>query len=152
MAEPGPPGGGLGLGEGDLLGQPRASARAATSSNSGVACRISVPGRPETLTRTGRPSTSTSRQVRSRMVRCHGADVRTPIVDVWVRRASATAPRSRPRASAVTVWAGRPFFMTMGVSQASTAPASSSRSSTAGQRRGSRSSTLAASSSTSWGV
>ena len=45
------------------------------------------------------------------------------------------------------MWAGRPFFIRIGVSQASLAPASSSAAITAGQTRGSRSSTLVSSSS-----
>ena len=52
----------------------------------------------------------------------------------------------RPARSAGTstdrVWAGRPFFIRIGVSQASLAPASSSAAITCGQTRGSRSSTL----------
>ena len=41
------------------------------------------------------------------------------------------------------MWAGRPFFMRIGTSQESWAPASSRAASTPGQSRGSRSSTLA---------
>ena len=46
------------------------------------------------------------------------------------------------RTSTDRVWAGRPFFIRIGVSQASLAPASSSAAMTAGQTRGSRSSML----------
>lgn len=42
--------------------------------------------------------------------------------------------------SACSVWAGRPFFIRIGVSHASEAPASSSAAITAGHTRGSRSS------------
>ena len=65
------------------------------------------------------------------------------MVEVLVKIASQTACWVSGGQSAWMVWAGRPFFIKMAVSQASTAPASSSRSITPGHRRGSRSSTLA---------
>ena len=53
----------------------------------------------------------------------------------------------RRSTSTLRVWAGRPFFIRIGVSQASLAPASSRAVITDGQTRGSRSSTLVSSSS-----
>ena len=56
---------------------------------------------------------------------------------------------ARGGTSTLSVWAGRPFFIRIGVSQASRAPASSRAVSTAGHTRGSRSSTLVSSTSRS---
>ena len=63
-----------------------------------------------------------------------------------VRIASVTASWWSASARACRVNAGRPFFIWMGTSHASAAPAASSVSSTPGHSRGSRSSTLARSS------
>ena len=63
------------------------------------------------------------------------------------RSRCAPPPRGRPRTSADRVWAGRPFFIRIGVSQASEAPAASRAASTSGHSRGSRSSTLVSSTS-----
>ena len=81
-----------------------------------------------------------------------------------LERRAADAERSRSRrparrrparpsagsASALTVWAGRPFFITMGVTQASWAPAASSAATAWARASPVASSTLASSSTTGW--
>ena len=71
-------------------------------------------------------------------------DVFIPIVDVSVNTTRYTASATAGGASTDSVYAGRPFFIRIGVSHASDAPAASSRASTPGHSRGSRSSTFAA--------
>ena len=62
--------------------------------------------------------------------------------DVVAKTAACTAGTASGRHSADSVCAGRPFFIRIGVSQASEAPAANSASRTPGHSRGSRSSTL----------
>ena len=61
---------------------------------------------------------------------------------VWVKIRSIKAGTSGSWASTCRVWAGRPFFIRIGVSQASAAPPSINAASVGGHSRGSRSSTL----------
>ena len=68
------------------------------------------------------------------------------MVEVSRKTAARTAAARSAVTSALKVWAGRPFFIRIGVSQASSAPAASSAAITSGQTRGSRSSTLVSSS------
>ena len=64
------------------------------------------------------------------------------MLEVWRQMAVRTPSAAAVLVSTESVWAGRPFFIRIGVSQASLAPASSSAAMTDGQTRGSRSSTL----------
>ncbi len=129
-------------------GRPVSAATRATSSNSGVA-RTTRPRSWLTLMPTRWPSTATSTQVRGSA--CFSTVVwRSPIVEVC----ACTTERSRGAdsgvPSTVRTCAGRPFFMAIGASQASCAPAPRSAVRTPGHNRGSRSSTFASSTTPVW--
>ena len=70
---------------------------------------------------------------------------RSPSVEVCRKTTSRSAAARDGSQSTDSACAGRPFFISTGVSQASLAPASSSTASTDGHSRGSRSSTLVSS-------
>ncbi len=100
-------------------GRPRARAAATASSCSGLA-------RPSaTLTRISCPSSSIVVSAR----RCGHRSIvvaRRPRLPVSASMRAARRSASAGSASAATVWAGRPFFITIGVAHASWAPAASS--------------------------
>ena len=97
-------------------GRARAAARAASSCSAFTRAARS-------LTRTGWPSTSTTD-----LLRGPAASARRPSPAARASRSRPrgrrhTAPASAGSHSAWTVWAGRPFFITIGVTHASLAPA-----------------------------
>ncbi len=107
-------------------GAPAVAARAAQSSYSGIAA-TTRPRQRFSLTRAAPQGVSTVANARPALVRVTGV-ARTPSVVVPSISAAASAGASAGTARTPTVIAGRPFFMTIGVSQASSAPAAKSRS------------------------
>ena len=126
-----------------LTGRPDSRASAATSSYSTLTF-TTRPSDSATFTPTRPPSTSTEASTRSSATLPTGT-TRSPMVDVVAKTAACTSGTVSGRQSTERVCAGRPFFIRIGVSQASEAPAAKSASRTPGHSRGSRSSMLASS-------